>query len=47
MATRCMFKIEIRGENETAWKPLHENLRERLLQLGFHRVSRTANIASA
>ncbi len=24
-----LFKIEIRGENETAWKPLHENLRER------------------
>jgi len=23
------FKIEIRGEHETAWKPLHENLRER------------------
>jgi hypothetical protein len=22
------FKIEIRGEHETAWKPLHENLRE-------------------
>jgi sugar lactone lactonase YvrE len=24
-----LFKIEIRGENETAWKPLRENLRER------------------
>jgi hypothetical protein len=24
-----VFKIEIRGEHETAWKPLHENLRER------------------
>jgi sugar lactone lactonase YvrE len=23
------FKIEIRGEHETAWKPLHENLQER------------------
>ena len=23
------FKIEIRGENETSWKPLRENLRER------------------
>ena len=23
------FKIEIRGEHETAWKPLHDNLRER------------------
>jgi len=23
------FNIEIRGEHETAWKPLHENLRER------------------
>jgi hypothetical protein len=23
------FKIEIRGEHETAWKPLYENLRER------------------
>jgi len=24
-----VFKIEIRGENETSWKPLRENLRER------------------
>jgi sugar lactone lactonase YvrE len=24
-----LFKIEIRGENETTWKPLRENLRER------------------
>jgi sugar lactone lactonase YvrE len=24
-----VFKIEIRGENETTWKPLRENLRER------------------
>lgn len=24
-----LFKIEIRGENETVWKPLRENLRER------------------
>jgi sugar lactone lactonase YvrE len=24
-----LFKIEIRGEHETAWKPLRENLRER------------------
>lgn len=24
-----LFKIEIRGENETAWKPLRDNLRER------------------
>jgi hypothetical protein len=24
-----LFKLEIRGENETAWKPLRENLRER------------------
>jgi len=24
-----LFKIEIRGENETTWKPLHDNVRER------------------
>jgi len=24
-----LFKVEIRGENETTWKPLRENLRER------------------
>jgi hypothetical protein len=28
-ADTLLFKIEIRGENETTWKPLRENLRER------------------
>ena len=28
-ADTLLFKIEIRGDNETTWKPLRENLRER------------------